>query len=303
MEKQSRSRDMLSLVLSMVLYGSIGIFRRNIQLSSAAIAFFRGAIGAAVLLLFMLLAKKRFSRAELKGRLPLLCISGALIGVNWIFLFEAYNYTSVAVATLCYYMAPLFVVAASPIILKEKLSLQSALCILVAVIGMVLVSGLTKPGGIRAEELPGILFGLAAAALYASVIFLNKKASGVPAYDRTVIQLASSSVVLLPYCLLSGSFSGAETDLLSVILLIILGVFHTGIAYALYFSALTGLKAQTAALFSYIDPIVAIILSAVIFREKLDAAGAVGAVLVLGAAIVSELPLGALLRRGLKNDI
>lgn len=301
MRIQNEGRDIGFLVLAMVLYGSIGIFRRSIGLSSAAIAFFRGAIGAAVLLLFMLLTRKRFSRAELKGRLPLLCISGTLIGANWIFLFEAYNYTSVAVATLCYYMAPLFVVAASPIILSEKLSLKNMLCVLVAVIGMVLVSGLTKPGGIRAEELPGILFGLAAAALYASVIFLNKKTSGVPAYERTVIQLASSSVILLPYCLLSGSFSGAEADALSVILLIILGVFHTGIAYALYFSALTGLKAQTAALFSYIDPIVAIILSAVIFREKLDAAGAVGALLVLGAAIVSELPLALWLRRGNKE--
>ncbi len=297
MRTQNKGRDMVFLVLAMLLYGSIGVFRRSIGLSSAAIAFSRGAIGAAVLFAFMKLGRRRFSRDKLKGQMPLLCVSGALIGANWIFLFEAYNYTSVAVATLCYYMAPLFVMAASPFILKEKLSAKNALCILAALAGMVLVSGLTELNGASRAELPGILFGLAAAVLYASVIFLNKRVSGVPAYDRTVIQLSSSALVLLPYCLITGAFNGADFSARSVILVLILGVFHTGIAYALYFSALDGLKAQTAALFSYIDPIVAIILSALLLGEELGTTGIIGAILVLGAAIVSELPIGKMLGR------
>ena len=129
------------LILSMVIFGTIGIFRRYIPLPSGALAMLRGIVGASALLLIMFIIKKPPNIKKLKSNLLLLIISGALIGFNWIFLFESYNYTSVATATLCYYMAPVFVLIASPIFLKEKLTVKQIICSITAIIGIVLVSG------------------------------------------------------------------------------------------------------------------------------------------------------------------
>ena len=275
------------LVASMLIFGTIGIFRKYIPLPSGMIAMVRGIVGTMFLMLVMMVGKKKPDFMAIKKNLLLLCLSGALIGFNWILLFEAYQHTSVAVATLCYYMAPVFVILASPIVLKERLTQRKMLCAVVAFVGMVLVSGVLSSGfsGMR-----GILLGLGAAALYASVIMLNKKLGEIGAYDKTLVQLASAAIVLLPYVLIAENPAEMEFSALTVVMLMIVGVVHTGAAYAMYFGSMGGLKAQTVALFSYIDPAAAVVLSAVILGEKIDAAGIIGAVLVLGAAVVSDLP-------------
>lgn len=275
------------LVASMLIFGTIGIFRKYIPLPSGMIAMVRGIVGTVFLMLVMMAWKKKPDFGAIKKNLLLLCLSGALIGFNWILLFEAYQHTSVAVATLCYYMAPVFVILASPIVLKERLTQRKMLCAVVAFVGMVLVSGVLSSGfsGMR-----GILLGLGAAALYASVIMLNKKLGEIGAYDKTLVQLASAAIVLLPYVLIAENPAEMEFSALTVVMLMIVGVVHTGAAYAMYFGSMGGLKAQTVALFSYIDPAAAVVLSAVILGEKIDAAGIIGAVLVLGAAVVSDLP-------------
>ena len=275
------------LVASMLIFGTIGIFRKYIPLPSGMIAMVRGIVGTVFLMLVMMAWKKKPDFGAIKKNLLLLCLSGALIGFNWILLLEAYQHTSVAVATLCYYMAPVFVILASPIVLKERLTQRKMLCAVVAFVGMVLVSGVLSSGfsGMR-----GILLGLGAAALYASVIMLNKKLGEIGAYDKTLVQLASAAIVLLPYVLIAENPAEMEFSALTVVMLMIVGVVHTGAAYAMYFGSMGGLKAQTVALFSYIDPAAAVVLSAVILGEKIDAAGIIGAVLVLGAAVVSDLP-------------
>ena len=217
-------------------------------------------------------------------------ISGAFIGLNWVLLFESYRYTSVAVATLCYYMAPIFVMMVSPFLLKEKLTAKKILCVLAALLGMVFVSGILDGGISDISELKGVLFGLGAAALYASVVLMNQKLRKVPTYDKTIMQLAVAAAVLIPYIFVAENFSGVTLTPLIVVMLFIVGVVHTGIAYALYFGSMNDLKAQTVALFSYIDPIVAIILSALFLKEPMTIYSGIGAVLVLGATMISELP-------------
>ena len=88
----------------------------------------RGYIGAAFLLVIMLLTGKKPDLKAIKNNLLPLVLSGAAIGVNWILLFEAYNYTSVAVATLCYYMQPVMLIILTPFLLKEKLSKAKIIC-------------------------------------------------------------------------------------------------------------------------------------------------------------------------------
>lgn len=280
----------MSLILSMVIFGTIGIFRKYIPLSSGIVAWVRGVLGVAFLLVFIKLKNIPMDKGAIKKYLKILLVSGAFIGLNWVLLFESYRYTSVAVATLCYYMAPIFVMLASPVLLKEKLTVKKTICVIVALIGMVFVSGVLDGGISGISELKGILFGLGAAALYASVIMMNQGLREVPTYDKTIMQLGAAALILLPYILIVEDLSAVTLTPLIVVMLIIVGVVHTGIAYALYFGSMNGLKAQTVALFSYIDPIVAIILSAMFLKEPMTVYSIIGAVLVLGATMISELP-------------
>ena len=280
------------LTASMVIYGTIGIFRRSIPLSSGVLACVRGLLGAAFLCLFILVRGGRIRHGMARADFFRFVLSGAMIGVNWILLFEAYNYTSVAVATLCYYMQPVIVILVSPFYLKERLTARKLLLAAAAVLGMVLVTGLpgapAAGGQAAAGQLRGVLCGLGAAALYAAVIMVNKKGGPADPWERTIIQLFSAAVVLIPYLALTEDFSAIRLSGTDVALVLILGIVHTGIAYALYFGSMGGLRAQTIALFSYIDPVVALILSAAVLGERLTAAGLAGAVLILGAAVFSE---------------
>ena len=289
MKNASSGASLLMLVTAVVIWGTLGLFRRYIPLSSALLAFVRGAVGAGFLLAWMALRRKPFDRTFPRRLWALLLLSGALIGVNWILLFEAYSYTTVATATLCYYMAPVLVVLLSPLVLGESLPPVRLLWVGTAVLGMVFVSGVPENGLPRAGELRGILLGLAAAVLYASVVMLNKRLAGVGTYERTILQLAAAAAVLVPYLLATEDLSALTLTPRTAGLLLVLGVVHTGLAYALYFGSIERLRAQTVALFSYLDPVTAILLSALVLGERLTPLGALGAALVLGSTIAGEV--------------
>ena len=285
-QTQIKSRN--NLILSMCIFGTIGILRRYIPLSSSLVALVRGIIGSVFLMMVLLISKKSLDKQALRKNLPMLSLSGAAIGFNWILLFEAYNYTSVATATLCYYLAPILVILASPLVLKERLTKKSILCTVTALVGMVLVSGITETGFSGLSELKGILLGIGATVLYASVILMNKKIRGIPAYDKTILQLATASAALLPYVLLTEDLSVISLSPVAVLLLLVAGIIHTGFAYWLYFGSMNDLPSHTVALLSYMDPILAILLSVVLLQEPMSLSAAIGAVLILGAAYISE---------------
>lgn len=288
MNREDQSKSYIMLISAMLIFGSIGIFRRYIPLPSALLAFARGLMGAAVLAAYV-----KIKGGDLKGnvggkKLLLLAVTGALMGLNWILLFEAYNYTSVATATLCYYMEPTIVILLSPVVLKEKLGPKKLVCALLAVAGMVFVSGILDGGQEGSGSVKGVVLGLGAAVLYSSVVILNKFVQLENVYQKTIIQLLSASLVLIPYLLITGaSVSGVEP--VSVIMLVIVGVVHTGLAYALYFGSMEKLRAQSVAVLSYIDPVSALILSALILGEGLTVFGIIGAVLIIGSALVCEV--------------
>lgn len=270
----------------MVIFGTIGLVRRFIPCSSGVVAFVRGLTGALFLFGLHVLKKERFSRDALRKNGVRLCASGVLLGANWILLFEAYRYTTVSVATICYYMAPVFVILVSPWLFKEKITLKKGVCACVAVAGMVLVSGILETGLTGSA---GVLFGLGAAVLYAAIVVINKKMDGLPANDRTIFQLGVAAVTLLPYVLCTEDFASFAISPFALAMLLVAGVLHTGVAYALYFGSLPAVPAQTAALFSYVDPVVAVLLSALVLKEALSALAAVGVVMVLCSAMLSEL--------------
>ena len=274
----------LSMIASMIIFGTIGIFVEYIAMPSGVVAAVRGIVGMLVLLITMLLRKKAPDKAAIKRRLPIIIASGAAIGFNWIFLFEAYRHTGVPVATVCYYMAPIIVIALSPLLFKEKLGVKKIICVAVALVGAVAVSGVLQAD---TSKITGILSGLGAAVLYASVVIMNKFLADVPALERTTLQLGAAGFTVLPYALLTmGEISFRP---LPVALLLIVGVFHTGFAYTMYFGAVSKLKGQTVAILSYIDPASAIFLSAIFLSQTPTLIEAVGAVLIIGAAFVGEV--------------
>lgn len=288
MATRNSRKSALMMIASLVIVGTVGILRRYIPLSSAMIAFFRGAIGSASLLVFVLLFKKRGWVKTPVPHLAGMVLNGAFLGVNWILLFEAFNYTTIAKATLCYYMEPTILLLLSPLLFHERLTGKKLLCASAALAGMVLVSGISGGETVQSGELRGIALGLGAACFYTLVVILNKKIPSADAYQKTIVQLLSAAVVLLPYLFLNGSFRGLELTGHVLFLLLVAGVVYTGLVYALYFGSMDGLKAQTISALSYIDPVVAMISSALVFGEKLPLTGIVGAVLILGAAVIGE---------------
>ena len=291
MKQTSTGTARLSIIIAMLIFGTIGIFVRHVPLPSSVIALVRGVVGTLFLLGFSRLRKTPLDGAAIRKDLGLLVLSGVFIGFNWILLFEAYRYTTVATATLCYYLAPVFVILVSPILFREKLTLWKGICVAVALTGMVFVSGVTQTGISGSGEIVGILFGLGAAVLYASVVLMNKKLTAVPGFERTIVQLGAAAISLLPYVLVTEWGNAMDLSGPVIPLLLVLGIVHTGIAYVLYFGGIKELPAQTSALLSYIDPVSAILLSAVFLREELTFSGLIGAVLVLGSTLLSELSL------------
>lgn len=283
------ARAKLNIVLSMALFGSIALFVRRIELPSSVIALVRGVVGTAFLLILTAVKKQKMDLAALKGNLLWLILSGAALGFNWILLFEAYRFTTVATATLCYYLAPFLVIMLSPVLLRERLTVKKVLCVLVALMGMVGVSGVLRGAGGAAVGGRGILLGLAAAVLYAAVVLINKQMRGLGAFDRTIFQLGISAAVLLPYCLVTVPVSRLHCDGVGLLLLLVVGVVHTGLTYYLYFGSMVHLKGQTVAIISYVDPVVAILVSVFLLGETMHLSEGIGAVLILGAAFISEL--------------
>ena len=282
---------LVEFIISMVAFGTIGIFRRYIPLDSGILAMARGIIGAIFIFIFLAVRKTPFSLSHFHGRAWMVMIVGAIMGFNWVTLFEAYNYTSVSTATLCYYMEPIFLILISPFVFKEKMTGKKLICVAVAFIGMIFVSGVLT-ASVGKSDITGITFGLLSGFLYAIVVCSSRAIKDVDPYEKTALQLFSAGVVMIPYLLFKGAF--ADPSLASaftpttIIMLAIVCIVHTGIMYLLYFESINHLSVTQIAVLSYIDPVVAIILSQVILHEDMGWQGVVGAVLILGAAFISE---------------
>ena len=284
----NKKSSRLMFVSAMAIFGTLAPFVRNIGVSSAELSLYRALLAASLIGIFLLVTKRPLPVKELKKELLLLMCSGACMAVNWILLFEAYKYTTVAIATLSYYFAPVIVTAVCPILFREKLSGRQLLCFGMSTVGLILIT--ISGDGPGSDGIRGILLGLGAACFYASVVLLNKYIRNVSGLQRTFLQFLAAAAVLIPYVVFSG---GTElTSLRSVgwANLLIVGLVHTGLAYCLYFSCAERLNAQTLAIYSYIDPVLALVLSALILKEDMSLLKLLGAVLVIAAALISELP-------------
>ncbi|MGZ4160834.1 MAG: DMT family transporter [Neobacillus sp.] len=278
----------VKIITTMLIFGSMGVFVKNINLSSSEIAFLRGIIGSLFLIGASFLARQKVSFQSIKENIVLLLLSGAAIGTNWILLFQAYKYTTISNATLSYYFAPVFVMILAPFVLKEKLTKVKTGSIILAMIGLFLVVNIGGGGDGSYNHPVGILYGLSAAALYASVILMNKFIKNLSGFETTLVQLMVAAIVLFPYVLLKDHLNFSSVNAHSIILILILGIIHTGIAYFLYFTSFKELKGQTIAVLSYIDPISAVVFAALFLGESMNFLQIIGGLLILGSTFLSE---------------
>ena len=275
---------------SMVVFGTIGLFVRQIPVTSGELALYRAIMAAVLLGGYFIMTKQSIDLKKIRRELPLLLASGIAMGINWIFLFEAYKYTTVSVATLSYYFAPVLVTLACPILFKEKMGLKQWICFIMSTLGIVLITGI---GDLSKGDshVTGICFGLGAAVFYATVILLNKYIKGVAGIQRTFLQFISAIVILVPYVLLTSGISLGAMNGVGWICLLIVGLFHTGITYCMYFSSLKELPGQEAAVLSYMDPLVAVLVSVFILGEQMTGFQIIGGVLILGFTLWNEIKI------------
>ena len=295
------TRSRLFIALAAAIFGTIGLFVRQISLPSAETALYRAVLAVLAIGTYLLITRQKIELSGMKKELILLLISGVAMGANWILLFEAYKYTTVSMATLSYYAAPVLITLVSTFLFREKLTPRKILCFVMSTLGILLItvsgsdggssplSGSSPFSGSGTDHI-GIMFGLCAAVLYATVVLLNKFIKNVEGIQRTFLQFIAAVATLFPYVMLTGgthlsSLNGAGWGFLLVV-----GLVHTGIAYCLYFSSLQHVSGQEAAVLSYIDPFVAVVLSVLLLHEPMSLMQMVGGAMILGFTLLNEMP-------------
>ena len=284
----SINKSRMQLIFTLLLFGTIGTLSRYINMPSSIICLGRAFFGAITILILLAARREKPDAEAIRRNRWWLLLSSALMCCNWICQFEAYKYTTIATSTLCYYMQPVFYILAGAVVLKEKLTPRKIICVAVAFCGMILVSGVLQTG-LHLSELKGVIFGVCGGFFYAMVVLINKYMKDISPVNTTIMQLALVSLIMLPYSAAIGAFSEVSITAAGIICLLTLGVLHTGTGYIIYFDAVNKLPTQTVGILSYIDPVEAVLLSAFFLREPVNIYTVMGAVLILGAAAVSEL--------------
>lgn len=275
------------LIISMAIFGTLAVFVRNIDLNSGEQALYRAILAAVLILVYLLATGQKIDFKGIKKEVPLLLASGIAMGINWILLFQAYKYTTVSVATLSYYFAPVIVTVVCPFLFHEKLNKKQIICFVMSTVGLVMIIGVNGFGQ-GSSDLTGVLFGLGAAAFYATVVLLNKFIKNVTGIHRTFLQFIAAIIILIPYVACTGGIHLGNLNGKGWISLLIVGLVHTGITYCMYFSALKELPGQEAAILSYIDPLVAVLVSVLLLGETMTFMQVLGGIFILGFTLWNE---------------
>lgn len=288
MSKNETRIETLKYITAVFIYGTIGPILHYISLPSEIVVCCRGIIGSLFIFCYMKAKSKNIDFEAIKKNIIPLIISGICLGLNWVFLFAAYLHTTVAIASLFNYLAPVMVVLIAPFAFKEKLKAKKLLCVLIALVGVILTSGII---GNSIENINFLGMGLAilAAVMFIGIVICNKNLKDIGSYDKALVQLLISAITVLPYAIYSNYNKELTIDIHSVLLIAMLGIVHTGVAYIFYFSALGTISVQSIAILGYLEPVVSVLGSVFVLKESLGLHGFIGAIMIIGAALASEL--------------
>ncbi len=270
-------------VLAMLVFGTNGILVAHISLLSSQIILMRTLIGG-LLLTVLVLTRGGFDRTAVRAdRIPLL-LGGTALGLNWVALFEAYRLLNVSLATLIYYVGPILVLFLSPLLFREKLGGRKLTSVFLVAVGLVCISGSIALSGMSTF---GLLTAIISALFYATLIVFNKRITHLTGMHTAALELDIAFVVVFVYTLLTAGLPHPiRTD---IPWLAAIGIINTGFAYLLYFSGLQKLPAQSVALISYVDPVSALVFSALLLHELMTPIQILGAFLIIGGAMFGEL--------------
>ena len=288
-DKRPRSGRMAALfpygvyLLSMLLAGIKGPVVAQISLSSGQIALLRTFFGGAVLALLVLLLGG-FDREAVRAEARLLLLGAVAIAANWATVFEAYRLLNVSLATLIAYVGPMLLLLLSPMLFHEKLTGTKIAAGCIVAVGLVCISGSIALGGL---SVPGLLVSILSALCYAALIVINKRIAKTPSIQMSAIELSLAALVLLPYVLFTAGLPHPQRADLPFILVLVL--VNTGLGFGLYSYGLKKLPGQSVALLSYVDPVSSLLFSALLLHEKMTPLQLLGAVLIIGGAVLGEL--------------
>ncbi len=275
-------------VIAMTLFGTLGMFTRFIDLPASIIVVCRGFIGGLFLLLIIYATGSRVNKDDIYGNMFTLICSGVCLGINWLFLFEAFKSIEISVANVLNYMTPAIVILISPLVFKIKLTTTKLACALVALLGLVMVTGILDGHSIEANYY-GLSCGIMAAVFYTGLVIFNKKLRSIGSYDRTFVQLIIAAAIVLVYSLFTVDFGELVFDMDTILLIIFVAIFPTAISFTLYFGSLAYLDAPTSSIYTYMEPLVGIMLGVLVFDENLGPIGWLGAALILGSTFLAEV--------------
>lgn len=275
----------LKHIISLLLFGSNGIVASYILLNSYEIVFLRTFIGSLFLVGVFILTKSKLQGIKNKKHFIYLLISGIAMGTSWMFLFEAYAQIGVSLAILAYYCGPVIVMALSPLVFHERISIFKILGFTTVLVGMYLVNGdALEQNGFSW----GLLCGILSAVTYAFMVIFNKKAKSITGLENSMLQLIISFLTVLVFLQFKQGLM-IPSLMKNMIPVLILGVLNTGIGCYLYFSSIQNLPAGTVAICGYLEPLSALIFSAIFLQERLNALQLLGAVFIIGGAVFGEL--------------
>lgn len=269
---------------SLLLFGFNGIVASHIPLDSTHIVLLRSLLGSMSLLAFFFLSGHRFSFTGRGQDVLLICLSGAAMGASWMLLYEGYQRIGVATASLLYYCGPVIVMALSPLFFREKLTYVKLIGFSAVCAGIVLINGLSG----EALNVIGCICGIGGAVFYAVMLILNKKARSVDGMENSLLQMLSATATTVLFLLCREQLSFSVTKGRVWLWILLLGLVNTGFGCWCYFSAIGALPVQTVAVCGYIEPMSAVVFSALLLREHMTPPQLLGAVLIVGGALFAE---------------
>ena len=270
-------------ILAMLIFGTNGYLVAHLSLQGSQIVLVRTLVGG-LLLTAIVLLRGGFDREAVRAERRDLLFGGVALGLNWVALFTAYRLLNVSLATLIYYAGPMLVLLFSPLLFRESLTPQKIAAVVIVAAGLFCITGSITSAGM---SLTGLLAAVLSALFYASLIIFNKRIVKTGGMQTAALELDVAFVVVLIYVLLT---AGIPRPLKADIpYLLVLGLVNTGIAYMLYFTGLQKLPGQSVALISYVDPVSALVFSALLLHETMTPLQMLGAVLIIGGALLGEL--------------
>ena len=289
MMQQNKAK--ISYVFALFLYGTMAVLLKYINLPIEFVALIRGIVGSLFLLILTLLTRGKLDVRSIKKNFKYLLLSGMSLGINWVCLFRAFRVSTVSISILVDYMAPIFMIIISPLLFKEHLNKKKLICVFIAFIGLIMVSGVVG-SDIRMINVEGLLLAAGAGLGFMGVIIFNKLMGDVSVYDKAVVQISIAALTVVPFAIKVAFETSIVWGFKSVFLSFIMGLVSTGMAYYFYFYGISGLSVQTVAVVGYVEPVITVLSSVIFLKESMSMAAMAGAVLIIGAAVSSELISG-----------